>query len=226
MARSFAALDRKNYFHSLAGQQFNRFVVLEAIEGLDKRTHLRCRCVCGNIRELRARSVITGHTKSCGCLQVEWGRTGNLKHGNAKRGEQSAEHKTWISINSRCYNQNIHGWHNYGGRGITVCEHWRKSFDAFLADMGKRPTGLSIDRIDNDKGYLCPLCCPPTGNCRWATRQEQLKNRRSDWKKKHSEDMKAWWKAQTPDRRQAEGVRLQTEIKKYRQKLHAIPHDA
>jgi hypothetical protein len=113
---------------------------------------------------------------------------GKVIHGAAVGGRTTPEYHSWQSAVARCHNPNGKHYPRYGGRGIRVCERWRKSFAAFLADMGLKPDkSSSIDRIDNDGGYWCgkPECpeCGPLGrtpNCRWADRKTQARNRRSN----------------------------------------------
>jgi hypothetical protein len=143
----------------------------------------RCRCDCGNLFSARADRLKNGNTRSCGCL-----RNAVLKAASErKKGSRKAEVKpsnprsplyytflSWMNMRLRCENPNATQFKDYGGRGITVCARWA-DFDAFLADMGPRPEGLTLDREETDGNY-------EPGNCRWASRKEQQANRRPETK--------------------------------------------
>ncbi|HXN71523.1 MAG TPA: hypothetical protein VN861_03105 [Candidatus Acidoferrales bacterium] len=140
-----------------------------------------CSCDCGKLKVVMGSAIRRLVVRSCGCLVADraqrlgWGNLGtnnpNFAHGYARKGKQTPEYKTWTSMINRCQSTREKTWKIYGGRGITVCGRWRSSFRYFLADMGTRPEGMTLDRIDNDKGY-------EPGNCRWATPAQQSHNRR------------------------------------------------
>lgn len=120
---------------------------------------------------MRKDALTTGHAKSCGCLHKEIVAALNFKHGHARRGRNpSPTYASWMSMINRCENPEEWNFKYWGGKSIQICDHWH-SFANFLADMGERPKGTTIDRYPNRDGNYEP------GNCRWATSREQWENR-------------------------------------------------
>jgi hypothetical protein len=159
---------------NLLGHVFGRLTVVARAGSSPAGAALwECRCECGNT------VVVNGHllrdrpsrqgTKSCGCLHREAVAAINWKHGLQR--DNKPEYNTWHGMLRRCYDPNHRAYPYYGGRGIKVCDAWRNSFPQFLADMGKRPEGMTIERENNHGDY-------EPGNCIWATWVDQNCNRR------------------------------------------------
>jgi hypothetical protein len=151
---------------------------LTVIRILEERTDggekiVLCRCECGKEVKVQANNLTSGNTRSCGCLRRERQSEANRTHG--KYG--TPEHASWRDMLARCYNPNVKGYPYYGAIGVVVADRWRgeNGFSNFLADMGLKPSPKhTIDRHPNQAGNYEP------GNCRWATRKEQSRNRKSN----------------------------------------------
>lgn len=171
----------------LRGEKFGRLTVIEEAERAPKSNKRQWRCICScdekNERIVVQGNLVTGTTKSCGCIKAEEirKRFENEEYATKVASTLSKIRKThgmsrtptynsWRSMIDRCYNPNKQYYSLYGGRGITVCKRWKDSFEAFLEDMGERPKGMELDRIDVNGGY-------ELSNCRWITHKEQCNNR-------------------------------------------------
>ena len=163
---------------NLYGQKFNNLLVDKHVSS-DKKGNSRwqCTCDCGRVVIVRSDHLKSGSTKSCGCKAKNFFKTHNfsLKHGHARKGFKSRTYSSWNAMHSRCYRKSYPFYEIYGGRGIVVCDQWKNNFKNFLSDMGERPEGKTLDRINSDGNY-------EPSNCRWATPKEQIHNRRKNVK--------------------------------------------
>jgi hypothetical protein len=165
-------------FVDKSGNRYGRLLVLRRVLPNHKgRARWACLCDCGTERVILSCSLGT-RTVSCGCLikeaTVASNKANKTKHGHTAGGKVSREWNSWKSMRERCYVSSNIDFHNYGGCGVVVCDRWLgdKGFENFIADMGPRPKGTSLDRYPNPKGNYQP------GNCRWATPKQQNRNKR------------------------------------------------
>jgi hypothetical protein len=173
--RSCGCLGRGRKFVDISGQQFGRLTALEPAGKYRNGAIIwLCQCDCGTPTRVSGSVLRSGAQRSCGCLRKETSaRVGRAarRHGHCVGGKSTPEYNSWRAMLARCYLPTHRYYWRYGGCGIRVCERWRVSFAAFLADMGPRPPGCTLDRLNNKRGY-------EPGSVRWATLSEQNKNRR------------------------------------------------
>ena len=154
---------------NMVGQKYEKLTVLSQV-GVNKSGEkmYECLCECGNKKIIRGNSMRRGLTTSCGCYRSKYISSKNKVHENCG----TPTYKSWTAMKSRCLNPNTTAYQNYGGRGIKICDEWM-NFENFLKDMGEKPKGKTLDRIDFNGNY-------EPSNCRWASIQEQNRNTRQN----------------------------------------------
>lgn len=158
-------------FIDLTGKKINQLMIMKRIYPNNKNNCAmwKCKCECGQEIIVCSADLIRNHTKSCGCLRIK----SATKHGMS----YTSTYRIWHGMIQRCYNLNYHHYKDYGGRGVKVCPEWQEpngqGFLNFLEDMGERPSGKTLDRIDNEGDYC-------QKNCKWSTFKEQARNRRNN----------------------------------------------
>lgn len=207
---SFGSIVKMNGFRfDLTGKIFGSWYVRRyAGKAEDGSSLWECRCYgCFTIRIVRSQSLTRGDSKSCGCSYVTHGLTRG-----PKGSDKPTEYKSWSHAKARCHNPNNQAYADYGGRGIVMCSGWRTDYASFYNDLGPKPKGKSLDRLNNDGNYSCGHCseCLENGwllNCAWKTPKEQNRHRRStvylehagkrlslaEWAEENNLDLKLLW---------------------------------
>ena len=155
----------------LIGERYGRYIITGEAQRAGRRRRVFARCTCGITKSVELTHLRSGATQSCGCLHREATSAAVTTHGQTN----SREYQSWAGMIQRCHNPNSPSFGRYGARGIKVCDRWRERGGStnFLADMGPRPEGLTLDRIDNAGPYA-------PDNCKWSTVAEQNRNQRSN----------------------------------------------
>lgn len=153
------------------GDRVGRLIIIKSAISSNYQKRWFCRCDCGSTKIIRDDALASKRVRSCGCYRREMVGNASRTHGRSR----SSVYRSWIAMRSRCNNPSHAFYKNYGGRGIQVCKRWlgEGGFSRFLRDMGEKPMGKSLDRINNNRGYS-------PSNCRWATQKQQMNNMRGN----------------------------------------------